>query len=267
VKRIEDKFKELKKRKKTALIPFITAGDPDIKTTKALVLEMEKRGADIIELGVPFSDPIADGPTIQEADIRALKHKTSLKDALNLVENLRKKTEIPLVLMTYYNLLYKYGIEKFVTQAKRSGVDGVIAADLPIEEASELKKYARRSNLDTIFLVSPTSSPQRLKLIAKESRGFIYYVSLTGVTGAREELAKDLISSLKRLKRLTPKPIAVGFGISRPEHIRKIKRSADGAVVGSAIISVIEKNLKSKNLVKKVGDFVEGLAQACESNS
>ena len=261
--RIETKFKELKKKKKTALIPFITVGDPDLKTTKALVLEIEKKGADIIELGVPFSDPIADGPTIQEADIRSLKHKTSLKDALNLVKELRKKTEVPLVLMTYYNLLYNYGIERFVTQTRESGVDGVIAADLPVEEASELKRYARKNNLDTIFLASPTSPPQRLKLIAKESRGFIYYVSLTGVTGAREKLAEDLIFSLKRLKRLTKKPIAVGFGISKPEHIRKIKRYTDGVVVGSAIVSVIEKNLKNKDLVEKVGDFVEGLAQAC----
>ncbi|MCK4648158.1 tryptophan synthase subunit alpha [bacterium] len=265
MKRIEAKFKELKKKKKTALIPFITAGDPDIKTTKALVLEIERRGADIIELGVPFSDPIADGPTIQEADIRSLKHKTSLSDVLNLVKDLRKKTEVPLVLMTYYNLLYNYGIEKFVIQARKSGVDGVIAADLPVEEAGELKKYAREGNLNTIFLASPTSSPQRLKLIAKETRGFIYYVSLTGVTGARKKLPEDLIFSLKRLKRFTKKPIAVGFGISKPEHIRKIRRYADGAVVGSAIVSVIEKNLKSKNLVKKVGDFVQGLVQACES--
>ncbi len=265
MKRIEAKFKELKKKKKTALIPFITAGDPDIKTTKALVLEIERRGADIIELGVPFSDPIADGPTIQEADIRSLKHKTSLSDVLNLVKDLRKKTEVPLVLMTYYNLLYNYGIEKFVIQARKSGVDGVIAADLPVEEAGELKKYAREGNLNTIFLASPTSSPQRLKLIAKETRGFIYYVSLTGVTGARKKLPEDLIFFLKRLKRFTKKPIAVGFGISKPEHIRKIRRYADGAVVGSAIVSVIEKNLKSKNLVKKVGDFVQGLVQACES--
>jgi tryptophan synthase alpha chain len=261
--RIEAKFKELKKRKKTALIPFITAGDPDLKTTKALVLEMERREADIIELGVPFSDPIADGPTIQEADIRSLKHRTSLSDVLNLAKDLRKKTEVPLVLMTYYNLLYNYGIERFVTQARKSGVDGVIAADLPIEEAGELKRYARRSNLDTIFLASPTSSPARLKLIVKETRGFIYYVSLTGVTGTREELAEGLVSFLRRLKRLTKMPIAVGFGISKPEHIRKIRRYANGVVVGSAIVSVIEKNLKSKNLVKKVGNFVQRLAQAC----
>ncbi len=261
--RIEAKFKEVKKKKRVALIPFITVGDPNLETTEALVPEMERRGADIVELGVPFSDPIADGPTIQEADIRSLKHRTSLKDALDLVKELRKKTEIPLVLMTYYNLLYNYGIERFVTQAKGNGVDGVIAADLPVEEASELKRYARRSNLDTIFLASPTSPPQRLKLIAKESKGFIYYVSLTGVTGVRKKLAEGLVFSLKRLKRLTEKPIAVGFGISKPEHIRKIKRYADGAVVGSAIISVIGKNLKSKDLVQKVGDFVQRLAQAC----
>ena len=265
--RIEAKFKELKKRKKTALIPFITAGDPDLKTTKELVLELERRGADIIELGVPFSDPIADGPTIQEADIRSLKHKTSLSDVLNLVKDLRKKTDVPLVLMTYYNLLYNYGIERFAIQAKKSGVDGVIAADLPIEEAGELKRYTRKNNLDTIFLASPTSPTQRLKLIAKETRGFIYYISLTGVTGARKKLPEDLIFSLKRLKRFTKRPIAVGFGISKPEHVRKVKRYADGVVVGSAIISVIEKNLKSKSLVKKVGNFVDRLAQACESNS
>ncbi len=262
--RIEAKFKELEKKRRTTLIPFITAGDPDLKTTKELVLEMERRGADIIELGIPFSDPIADGPTIQAAGIRAMKHKISLENILELVKDLRKKTEVPLVLMTYYNLFFNYGIEKFVIQARENGVDGVIAADLPIEEASELKRYARKNNLDTIFLASPTSPPQRLKLIAKETRGFIYYVSLTGVTGARKKLPEDLIFSLKRVKRFTKKPIAVGFGISKPEHIRKIRRYADGAVVGSAIISVIEKNLKSKDLVKKVGDFVERLAQACK---
>lgn len=265
--RISKKFRELKKEKKTALIPFITAGDPNLKTTKELVLEMERRGADIIELGAPFSDPIADGPTIQAAGIRAMKHKISLEDILKLVKDLRKKTEVPLVLMTYYNLFFNYGIEKFVIQARKNGVDGVIAADLPIEEAGELKRYARKNNLATIFLASPTSPPQRLKLIAKETRGFIYYVSLTGVTGARKKLPEDLIFSLKKLKRFTKKPIAVGFGISKPEHIRKIRRYADGAVVGSAIVSVIEKNLQSKNLVKKVGDFVERLAQACESKA
>lgn len=262
--RIEAKFKELEKKRRTALIPFIIAGDPDLKTTKELVLEMERRGADIIELGIPFSDPIADGPTIQAAGIRAMKHKISLENILELVKDLRKKTEVPLVLMTYYNLFFNYGIEKFVIQARENGVDGVIAADLPIEEASELKRYARKNNLDTIFLASPTSPPQRLKLIVKETRGFIYYVSLTGVTGARKKLPEDLIFSLKRLKRFTKKPIAVGFGISKPEHIRKIRRYATGAVVGSAIVSVIEKNLTSKNLVKKVGDFVERLAQACK---
>ncbi len=262
--RIEAKFKELEKKRRTALIPFISAGDPDLKTTKELVLEMERRGADIIELGIPFSDPIADGPTIQAAGIRAMKHKISLENILKLVKDLRKKTEVPLVLMTYYNLFFNYGIEKFVIQARENGVDGVIAADLPIEEASELKRYARKNNLDTIFLASPTSPPQRLKLIVKETRGFIYYVSLTGVTGARKKLPEDLIFSLKRLKRFTKKPIAVGFGISKPEHIRKIRRYADGAVVGRAIISVIEKNLKSKDLVKKVGDVVERLAQACK---
>jgi tryptophan synthase alpha chain len=259
--RIEAKFRELKKKKKTAFIPFITVGDPNLRTTEALVLEMEKRGADIIELGAPFSDPIADGPTIQESGIRSLRYKTSLGDVLKLVQRLRKKTQIPFIVMTYYNLLYHYGIAKFVIQAKKSGLDGVIAVDLPPEEAGDFKRYARRSNLDTIFLASPTSSLARLKLIGKETRGFVYYVSLTGVTGERQKLAGDLVSSLKRLKKLTNKPVAVGFGISKPEHMKALRRYVDGVVVGSAIVSVIEKNLKNKDLVKKVGDFVEKLTR------
>ena len=265
--RIREKFEELRRKGEKAFIAFITAGDPHLETTGLLVEEFEKRGVDIVELGVPFSDPIADGPTIQAASERALKNKVSLWDVLRLVKNVRKRVKIPLVLLTYYNPVYRYGLEKFTREAAKSGVDGVIIPDLPPEEGKELKAFARKTGLDTIFLIAPTSTPERMKLIAENSTGFIYYVSLTGVTGARDKLTQKVKPTLRKIHRLTKKPVAVGFGISSPRQVREIASFTEGVIVGSAIVKRIEKNREQKNLTRQVGNFVAGLVRAAKRGS
>ena len=198
--RIKNTFNRLKKKNETALIPYVMAGDPDLATTKTLILEMEKAGCDIIELGAPFSDPLADGPTIQKAAIRSLTHGTSIADVLGLVSDVRTKSKIPLILMTYYNLVFHYGEEKFVNDAVAAGLDGLILPDLPPEEAGTLIPLAKKAGLDTIFLLAPTSTDERIKLICKVSQGFVYYVSLTGVTGARAGVQSSVQDSVRRIK-------------------------------------------------------------------
>ncbi len=258
--RLDRKFNELKQKRKKAFVAFIMAGDPSLGTTKKLILELEKSGADIIELGVPFSDPLADGPTIQRSSERALKHKVNINAVSNLVRNVRSETDVPIVFLTYYNLIYHYGLDKFVKKARSSGVDGVIIPDLPHEESKDLQRIARKNKFSLIHLAAPTSSRERLRKISDASTGFIYYVSLTGTTGARNKLPKEISGSLRRLKRVTKKPVCVGFGISTPNQVRSISKSADGVIVGSAIIKVIERNIGKKDLVKKVGRFVQCLA-------
>lgn len=259
--RIEKTFNKLKQNNQKALIPFITAGDPDLDTTKRLVIEMEKVGADIIELGVPFSDPIADGPAIQKASYRSLKAGTTLKKIIGLVKELRRTTEIPLVLMTYYNPVFKYGISEFVRDATDAGVDGIIIPDLPPEEGEGIIEEGKRRGLNTIFLLAPTSTKERIKMVASVSTGFIYYVSLTGVTGARETLPETVEASVNKIRKATDKPIAVGFGISTAEQARRIAAFADGVIVGSAIVNVIEKNLGKPDLIEAVSDFVKTLKE------
>lgn len=268
--RISDKFAELKNRGEKALIPFITAGDPDLKTTSSLVLELERRGADIIELGIPFSDPLADGPVIQRSSQRALKGKVSGKDVLNLVGELRETSGVPLVLMTYYNPVLKYGIKNFVKEAKIAGVDGLIVSDLPPEESRLLKSYTQRQNLDLIFLLAPTSSKRRIRLVVEQAGGFIYCVSRTGVTGVREELFSGLKEFIRRVKAQTNTPLGVGFGISTPSQAREVAEIAEAIIVGSALVKIIDENLNNSiigrpsgpKLVKAVGDFVEELKRA-----
>ncbi|MEW6608288.1 MAG: tryptophan synthase subunit alpha [bacterium] len=258
--RIDLKFQELKAKKQKALITFITAGDPSLERTYELVLKLEKSGADIIELGVPFSDPLADGPVIQASSERALNNKTSLTKVLDLVKVLRNISQIPIVLLSYYNLIYKYGVSQFVKDASFVGVDGVIIPDLPPEEAEELRDEAQSKNLATIFLLAPTSTSKRIKLISRTSSGFIYYVSLTGITGMREKLEGTLEDVLRQIRLITNKPIAVGFGISTKEHVHKVTSIADAAIVGSAIVNLIAKHEKNPNLVNLVGDFVSNLS-------
>ena len=258
--RIEKKFRELKKKDKKAFIVFITAGFPSFEITKRLVLELEKNGADIVELGVPFSDPLADGPVIQESSRLSIESGTTLTKILALVKSLRKQTQIPLCLMSYYNLIFCYGKRRFLNEAGASGVDGIIIPDLPPEEDKDFIFGCRKQNIDTIFFLSPTTPIKRIPLINKFSRGFIYYVSLTGVTGPRERLSVDLARKLKTIKKYTDKPICVGFGVSHPGQVCEIARLADGIIVGSAVIKKIRQNLGVPNLVKRVGKFVRYLS-------
>ena len=257
--RIDLKFRQLQAEGRKALIVYLTCGFPDLSITEKLVLELEARGVDIIELGIPFSDPLADGPAIQAASDYALKQKVNLPAVWTLVSSLRKKTQIPLCLMGYYNPIFSYGQVRFVNEAVRAGVDGIIIADLPPEEDSWLISLARKQGLKTIFFLSPTSSAKRINYISKVSNGFIYYVSLTGVTGIRENLPSDLKQNILNIKRYTRKPLCVGFGISKVAHIREVFKAADGAIIGSAVIKVIQDNIGKRDLVRKVGRFIGGL--------
>jgi len=260
--RIATKLEGLKVKGQKALIPYIMAGDPDLDTTGRLVIEMERAGADMIELGVPFSDPLADGPTIQRAAIRALQEGVTLKKVFELVRGLRKQTQVPIILMLYYNLIFKYGEEKFVRDAVKAGVDGVITPDLPPDEASVLIGEARNSGLDLIFLLAPTSSPERIRLVAKKGSGFIYYVSLTGVTGARAALDKGIADKVEEIRRASDRPVCVGFGISTPEQAKDVAKLADGVIVGSAIVGVIEKSADAADAVRRVAAFVGDMKKA-----
>lgn len=234
--RIDRALRDIATRHKKAFIPYIMAGDPSPEKTKDTVLLLERCGADIIELGVPFTDPLADGPTIQRAAERALEAGVSLRTVISLVKELRGKTQIPLILMTYYNPVFKYGDERFVMDAVESGVDGIIIPDLPPDEAGELITLARRAGLATIFLLAPTSTEKRIKKVARSSRGFIYYVSMTGITGSRLSLDTSLREAVENIRRVTNKPIAVGFGISTPGEAKRVADSADGVIIGSAIV-------------------------------
>ena len=261
--RIERVFKGFK-NKRAVLIPYVVAGDPDLKTTEALILKMTEAGADMIELGVPFSDPLADGPTIQAGSQRALKNGVDLKSIFALTERL-KGNSTPLILMTYFNPVLHYGLKDFAESCGRSGIDGVIIPDLPPEEAGQWMREARRIGLDTIFLIAPTSPPDRIKSVSRCSRGFIYYVSVTGVTGAREKLPEELERTVKAIKEQSKKRVAVGFGISTPEQAQRISLFADGIIIGSAIVKMIEESIGSPELTDKVRDFVSSFANAVKS--
>lgn len=260
--RIERKWKDLKNKGLKAFIAFVTAGDPTLEDTYKLVLELEKEGADIVELGVPFSDPIADGPTIQASSQRALERGVNLPKIFSLVKKLRRKTDIPLAFLTYYNPVFHYGVKKFVGDCVKSGIDGVIIADLPPEEAKEIKSISVKRGLNTIFLAAPTSSRARLHKVADISSGFIYCVSVAGVTGVRNSLAKSLKKRVEDIKKITNKPVAVGFGVSSAKTAEWVASFADGVIVGSAIVKTIDKNVGKKNLVAKVGRSVRSLADA-----
>ena len=237
--RIEKTFKRLKKEGKKAFIPYIMAGDPSLERTKDIVLLFEKCGADIVELGVPFSDPLADGPTIQRASERALKNGVTLRKVISLVKDVRQKTQIPIVLMTYYNPVFKYREDDFIRDAKDAGVDGVIVPDLPPDEAEDFIKISKKTSLNTIFLLAPTSTEDRIKKVIRASSGFIYYVSITGITGAALLLDGSMEVSISNIKKYTDKPIAVGFGVSTPLEATAVAKVSDGVIVGSAIVKRI----------------------------
>ncbi len=261
--RINKLFKRLKKQKKKALITYITAGYPDLGATKKLILKLAESGADLIELGIPFSDPLADGTTIQRASQQSLLKGTNIISILRMVRSVRRAVETPFVFMTYYNPILHYGIKKFIKDSKASGADGVIVPDLPPEEAKELIDFSKKEDFSVIFLVAPTSTKNRLRIIAARSTGFIYYVSLTGVTGARKKLPTDIVQHVKSLKKITKKPVCVGFGISNPDQAKKVSKTADGIIIGSAVIKIIEKNSKS-TLYEKVGNFIRSLKKAID---
>lgn len=242
-----------------AFIPFITCGDPDLGTTKACVLKMIEAGADLIELGIPFSDPTAEGPVIQEANERALKGGVTTDKVFGLVKELRQETQVPFVFMTYANVLFSYGAERFLSNCADTGVDGMILPDLPYEEKDEFQPLCKKYGVDLISLIAPTSE-DRIAMIAKEAEGFIYLVSSLGVTGMRSEINTDLESIVKVIRENTDIPVAIGFGISTPEQAKKMASVSDGAIVGSAIVKLI--NASGSEAPERAGDFVRAMKEA-----
>ena len=260
--RIASRFAELRQRGEAALIPFIVAGDPNLESTARLVLELEARGADLIELGVPFSDPMADGPANQRASARGLAAGATLPAILAMAADLREHTQIPLVLFGYYNPIHHYGCARLCKDAASAGIDGLLAVDLPPEEAGDLAGPARAEGLDIIYLLAPTTPIERSRVISRSASGFLYYVSVTGVTGARDQLGADLERNVRRLREVTKLPIGVGFGISTPAQAREVASFADAVVVGSAISRLIEEHQASEHMVNAVADFVGSLKEA-----
>jgi tryptophan synthase alpha chain len=263
--RIARRFRELAQSGELGLIAFITAGDPSLEATANIVLSAAEAGADVIELGVPFSDPVADGPTIQRSSERAVRNGTTLAGVIDLVRNLRKRTEVPLVLFSYFNPILQMGIEKFAQAASVAGVDGVLATDLTPEEAGEYRTVLHARALDTIFLVAPTSTDTRIALIAECSSGFLYLISRTGVTGERAALPEDLPALARRVRRFTKLPLAVGFGISSPEHVSLLGGIADAAVVGSALVAEIERAATANAAASAVGERIGALKRAARA--
>jgi tryptophan synthase alpha chain len=244
-------------RVKPALVAYVTCGDPDIATTRDIILAACRAGADVIELGVPFSDPVADGPVIQRASERALKKGTSLADVLRLASDVRKQTDAGLIVFTYLNPMLRFGMERFCEEAAKAGVDGALITDLTVEEGSEYRRAMAAHNLDTVFLAAPTSPDKRLKAIAEACNGFVYAVSRTGITGTQKQVAADVQGLVKRIRKFTKLPVAVGFGISNAQQFAEVGQFADGVVVGSAIVQLIEQNPGRE--AHAVESFVRGL--------
>jgi len=264
--RIAQKFEDLTHRNERALVTYLTAGDPTPSRTVSLVLALERAGADIIELGVPFSDPIADGPVIQRAAERALKAGASVAGILETARRIRQQSQIPLLLFTYLNPVLRYGFERLATEAKEAGIDGCLLTDLSVEEAGSYVDRMRAHELDTVFLAAPTSTPHRLQLVAQYSTGFIYLVSRTGVTGESSEVPASVPAMVAALRAQSPLPIAVGFGVSRREHVEVLRDHADGIVVGSAIVRLIEEHGASADLEQRLEAFVRELKQGARAS-
>lgn len=258
-RRIGGKFQELKSCGKKAFIPFIMAGDPDLETTIKVVLELERSGSHIVELGIPFSDPVADGPTIQRAALRALHHNYGLSDYLQAIQVIRQESNVPILLFSYFNPVFQYGLESLARDASAAGVDGILITDITPEESAQYCASMEMYGLDCIFLVAPTSSAERISRIAACSRGFIYVVSRAGVTGAQQQLSDTVLPTVERVRRCTQLPVAVGFGVSRPEQVQTVWQIADGAVVGSAIVGEMERENSSKALPRKIGEYCRWL--------
>jgi tryptophan synthase alpha chain len=258
--RIETAFVKLKREGRRGFIPFITAGDPDLETTAKLLVELARAGATVIELGIPFSDPMADGPVIQRASERALRHNFGIGEALDVVSRTRPLLgDVAVVLFSYFNPLLQYGLERLSLEAMQAGVDGVLVTDLVPEEACEFSGLLKAQGLDMIFLVAPTSTDARLKLVAERAGGFIYAVSRAGVTGARKDVSSDARQLVERVRKVSDLPVAVGFGISNAEQVAATWRYADAAVVGSALVAEIERLKDESDLVERVGEFARKL--------
>lgn len=262
--RIAAAFAQLKGEGKKGFIPFIVAGDPDLATTAELLIELSHAGATVIELGVPFSDPMADGPVIQRASERALRHRFGITEVLQVVSRARKATNVPVVLFSYFNPLLQFGIDRLAGEAKRAGVDAVLATDLAPEEAGAFAAALRAEDLDLIFLVAPTSTDERLRMIAERASGFIYAVSRAGVTGARDDVSAKAEELVARVRLVSELPVAVGFGISNTQQVADVWRYADAAVVGSAIVAEVERLAGSPNLALNVGEFARKLLPQSE---
>lgn len=265
---IDQAFRAAARARRKVLIPYVMAGDPDLALTVRLVPALAEAGADVVELGIPFSDPIADGPVILRAALRALVNDTSLAEVIGAVRDIRRATRVPIVLMSYYNPILQMGPEPFAAEAVAAGVDGVIVPDLPPEEASDLIRAARKSGLATIFLLAPTSDPGRIRRVARVCRGFLYYVSLTGITGARLADTDDVARRIAEIRKATQKPIAVGFGIATPEQAAAVGKVADGVIVGSALVRVMEREVEAgsdpQKLVAAAAEFVAGLRRGLD---
>ncbi|HEU4400846.1 MAG TPA: tryptophan synthase subunit alpha [Candidatus Polarisedimenticolia bacterium] len=257
--RIGAAFERARQEGRPALIPYVTAGDPDLVTTRAIVGALRRAGADVVEIGVPFSDPIADGPVNQRAAERALRQGVGLRSVLGLIADLKRDDAPPLVLFTYYNPIHRMGIGTFARQAAEAGVDGVLVTDLPPEEAAELSVALRAIGIDLIFLLSPTSTRERVDLVLRQGRGFLYFISRTGVTGARQDLPPELEAQVRAARAASSLPVAVGFGISRPEQVRQVSTFADGVVVGSALVHLVEEAGAARDLPGRVEAFCRAL--------
>lgn len=264
--RIERKFRDLKERKEKALVAYLTAGDPNLDKTKEIILGLDAAGVDILEIGVPFSDPTADGPIIQAASRRALENGSTLSNILDMTKSVRKFSDIPIVLFGYYNPILIYGNERFAKRATASGVDGILVVDLPPEESSELRKYTDRSEIDFISLIAPTSADDRIRKISQNARGFLYYISITGITGTAKPQVSDIKREMKRIRSITTLPVVVGFGISTRKQAGEIAPYADGIVIGSAFVRLIDENSDKNNMVNIISDYAKSIKEAIRQN-
>ncbi|HON58643.1 MAG TPA: tryptophan synthase subunit alpha [Smithella sp.] len=260
--RIENKFSSLRAKKEKALIVYLTAGDPSLDVTAQLVPALEKAGADLLEIGVPFSDPTADGPVIQAASLRALRAGTTLEGVLKMIAGVRRISEIPIVLFGYFNPIHAFGVKTFARAARRAGVDGVLVVDLPLEEADELRRHTDAAGIDFISLIAPTTDKTRRKKIVSEASGFLYFISITGVTGTAAPKIGGIQNNMEAIRKTTDLPIAVGFGISKPRQAKAIGAFADGVVIGSAVVRLIDENRSRPNLVKTVSDYIREMKKA-----
>ena len=263
--RLDSTFRRLRNEGRKALITYLMAGDPSLAETEQLVLELEKAGADVIELGVPFSDPIADGPVIQQAAERALRSGTTLRAVLSMVRRLRARSVVPIVFMAYYNSIHAFGADRFCREAAQAGVDGLIVPDMPPDEAGPLEGPAAEAGLKLIFLLAPTSTAERRAYVARRSNGFVYYVSLTGITGAKLGKIAEIGRNVDQIRKISQTPIAVGFGVTTPKDAAEVSAVADGVIVGSAIVRQIAAGQQEQGMVARVAGFVQSLKRAMAS--